>query len=405
MSTRVLVVGCGFPQLGLLRFCKTEGLHVIGADANPTAVGVPLTDEFVHASTTDAGALARALRETGAAGVVTCGSEAALVPVSLAAREVGLPFYASPEVLEGFRMKHEMRRRYAEGGAPTPAYASARSLIEAQAFARQHPLPLVVKPARGWGQRGVRVVTTALELESAVTDALAVAGQAAGSDGAVCVIEEFIEGREFSVNAYTEGDHTEVLAITERIITSYPDPPGITFAEVFPPSVSSAEASRLAEAAAAGARALGVTRGPTYTQLRSGPRGAYLVETAHRLGGGLDPDVTLLASGVSLYRKIVGVALGRREWERAGVEAPRHGGATGRFLVAQPGRVTAITGLDAARTMPGVVDAQLYVGVGDTVHPLTDGSRRAGHVLATGADREQAEARAQAALATLHLAV
>src|SRR5262249_25968413 len=157
------------------------------------------------------------------------------------------------------------------------------------------------------------------------------------------------------------------------------------------------------EAALAGAVALGVRRGPTYTQLRIGPRGPRLVETAHRLGGGLDPDVALLASGVSLFPKILSVALGRADWEEgdpprdppsrpiSGLarEGERFGGAIGKFLIAKPGRVVRIDGLDDARAMPGVVAAEVYVEVGGVVHPLTDGSKRAGHVLASGMDRDQ----------------
>ena len=52
-----------------------------------------------------------------------------------------------------------------------------------------------------------------------------------------CLVEKFVGDREFSVNAYSLGtEYFEVLAVTERIITGYPEPPGITFAEVYPPA-------------------------------------------------------------------------------------------------------------------------------------------------------------------------
>ena len=55
-------------------------------------------------------------------------------------------------------------------------------------------------------------------------------------------------------------------------------PPGITFAEWFDAGVSTDEHARIVDAAVRGVRALGITRGPSYTQLRSGPRGAFIVE-------------------------------------------------------------------------------------------------------------------------------
>jgi biotin carboxylase len=397
----LLIVGTGFPQLGLLRFCRAEGLSVIGLDLNPDSVGRVECDEFFTASTTDSEAIARAARELRADGITTCGSDHAVIPTALAAEALGLPFYVPSRVVRACIHKDDMRDLYARGGAPSPAHRNVQTVAEALVMLERYGLPLVVKPARGWGQRGVRVVMAAEELTQAVSDALAAAAQAMPEPR--CVVEQFIEGREFSVDAYTRDGETEVLAITERIITSYPDPPGITFAEAHPPLVPDAERERIIEAAVKGVRALGVQRGPTYTQLRSGPKGAFIVETALRLGGGLDPDVTFLASGVSLYRKIVGVALGRTDWERAGREGPAHGGAVGRFIIGKPGEVRAILGLEEARRLPGIVSAEVYVSVGGTVHPLTDGSKRAGHVLAFGADREDAERNARRAMDTIQI--
>ncbi len=401
MSARLLVVATGYPQLGLLRFCKSEGLFVVGADANPSSAGAALCDAFEVCSTQDVDGIARAARTHRVDGLTTCGADHAVLPVAQAAQALGLPFYATPEVVRGCQHKDVMRERYLAGRAPSPAFEVIRALSGAVEFVAHHDLPVVVKPTRGWGQRGVRVVMKEAELAFAVREALEAAERATGHR--VAVVEAFISGREFSVNAYTRDGTTEVLCVTERIITHYPDPPGITYAEAYPAAITPAEEAMLVDASTAGLRGLGVVRGPSYTQLRLGAEGAFLVETAHRLGGGLDPDVTLLASGVSLYRRIVGVALGRPAWESAGPEGALHGGAVGRFLVGTPGRVKQIDGLDAARATPHIVDAQVFVTPGDTVHPLVDGSKRVGHVLATGTDRADAERSAAAAMAAIHI--
>lgn len=391
MSGRVLVVGCGFPQLSLVRAARALDLHVAGVDANPSAIGARECAQFVRASTSDEDAVAAAVRSTGADGIVTCGSEVALRTAARVAHRLGLPFYADPQTIERCQAKDQMREAYARGGAPTPPFTAARDFATVEAFVRDHDLPLVLKPSAGWGQRGVAKVEREGELRGAYE-----AARTASSTGTV-IVESFVAGKEYSVNAYTLDGATTVYSVTERVITQYPDPPGITFAEWYPSGLDDAAEREVVAAALAGARALGIVRGPSYTQMRYGPNGAFLVETAHRLGGGLDPDVALLASGVSLFRKILGVALGRREWEKAGVEASLHGGAIGKFLVGEPGRVVAIEGLGEARRMPGVVGAEVYVEVGGVVHPLTDGSKRAGHVLAHGRDRAEADARASAA--------
>jgi len=394
---RVLIVGCGFPQLGLLRAARALDLFVLGVDANPRAIGASVCDRFEIISTQDANAIVKAAREARIDGITTAGSELALTSTVIASEALGLPFYGDRATVERCQAKDQMRAAYRAGGAPIPEYVSAASFEEAERFVEERGLPVIVKPAKGWGQRGVSKVERKDELAGAYARA-----RQASSSGIV-LVEEFIDGAEFSVNAYTIDGKTHAYCVTERIITHYPDPPGITFAEWYPSGLPPASEKEAIAAAEAGIRALGIRRGPSYTQLRVGPRGARLVETAYRLGGGLDPDVTLLASGVSLFRKILGVALGVAAWEEAEPEVPVHGGAIGRFIIAQPGQVVRVEGLATARAMPGVVAAEVYVEPGSTVHPLTDGSKRAGHVLASGGDREDAAARATAAAQAIRI--
>jgi biotin carboxylase len=381
---RVAIVGCGFPQLGLIRAARSYGLFVIGLDANRAAIGAALCSEFVNVSTGDVDAVVAAARASKASGITTCGSELALATTARAAEVLGLPFYGDSAAVRRCQSKDLMREAYRAGGAPIPAFVAAQSWEQVERFASDKGLPVILKPATGWGQRGVSKVENWSELLPAYERA-----RAASASGTV-LTEEFIDGREFSVNAYTVDGETSVYSVTERIITHYPDPPGITFAEWYPSGLSQTEQDAAIRGATQGIRALGIRRGPTY-------KGPSLVETAYRLGGGLDPDVALLASGVSLFRKILGVALDRPDWERCGAETEAHGGAIGKFIVGRPGRVERISGLDAARGAPGVVAAETYVPVGGMVMPLTDGSKRAGHVLAFGSDRNEAEQRARRA--------
>ena len=108
--------------------------------------------------------------------------------------------------------------------------------------------------------------------------------------------------------------------------------------------------------------------------------------------------MTRLASGVDLYDRLLGVALDDAALERQGATGPAHGGAIAKFLVARPGAVRAVEGLEAARAIDGVADAEVFVPVGGRVLPLTDSAKRAAYALALGVSREEATARADAAL-------
>jgi hypothetical protein len=73
------------------------------------------------------------------------------------------------------------------------------------------------------------------------------------------------------------------------------------------------------------------------------------------------------------------------------------GGAVTRFLVAPPGRLETVEGIDRATALEGVVRARVYRRPGHVFGELRVGSDRAGAVQAVGNTREQALERAGAA--------
>src|SRR5258706_1896047 len=251
---KVLVVGCGFPQLGLLRAAKDLGLYLVGADANPAAIGAAVCDEFHQVSTSDVDGIVAAAKESQVDGITTCGSEVSLRSIVPAASQLGLPFYGDSATVERCQAKDLMREAYRAGGAPVPAFALARTYEEVEAFVAREKLPVVLKPSRGWGQRGVSKVESPSELAASYDRARA------ASEGGVVLVEEFVEGDEFSVNAYTQGGSTTVCSVTERVITQYPEPPGITFAEWYPSGLDPEREGQATAAAIAGIRALGIQR-------------------------------------------------------------------------------------------------------------------------------------------------
>ena len=395
---RIAIVGCGFPQLGLLRAARDLGLEVVGLDLNPAAVGVPLAHRFERASTGDPDAIADAIRRSGADAISSTGSELALTTTALVASRLGLPFYADPETIRRCQDKGEMRSAYLRAGLPVPRFLHARSPGEALAFAAEVGAPLVVKPAFGWGQRGVSRVDDLAHMEDAYNAAAAVSHGGAG-----VVVEEFLAGHELSVNGWMEEGELAVYAVTDREVFAGTRPLGVMRSEVTPSRLAPELVEAGADAARRAARALGLRRGPCYTQVCVAPGRAAVFETAARCGGGFDADVTRLVSGVDLYRRLLGVALGDEALEREGARGERHGAALVRFLAPPAGEVKATEGVEAARALPGVVDAALYPAPGQRLAGLVNAASRAGHALCVGATREEAVARADAAEALLRI--
>lgn len=390
----VLVVGCGFPQLGLIRVARDLGFEVSGADLNPNAIGVPLVDHFLPASTGDVNAIVEAFRHSGAAGIATSGSELALTTTAHAAAALGVPFYADTDTVHRCQAKDAMRAGYLAAGLPVPAFEPCTTIEQARRFVGTHGLPVVIKPANGWGQRGVSRVDTLAQLEPSF---LLACEMSHGGGGAV--LEECIRGHEVSVNGWVQDGELRAYCVTDREVFPGSRPLGVMRSEVAPPALAPDWIERAIAAATQGAKALGLVRGPCYSQVAVNESQAVLFETAARLGGGFDADVTRLWSGVDLYTRLLGVAFGDAELERSGIER-EHRPALVRFLrpTADHAQVLqSISGLDRVRAMPGVVDAVVYPTEGAVVAPLLNAACRIGHILVEAPSREELLARADAA--------
>lgn len=396
----VVVVGCGFPQLGLLRAFQARSVPTVGLDLRATAVGVPLATSFLAVSTADVEGVAAAVLATGARGIASSGSELALTTTVKVADRLGLPFYADVATVRRSQAKDEMRRAYESAGLPVPRFLPVTQPSEAHPFAEEVGYPLVVKPANGWGQRGVSRIERADQLDEKVTAAIEVSF---GGGGAV--LEECLVGPELSVNGWIEDGELVAYAVTDREVFPGNDPLGVMRSEVFPSRLGEAAVASAIDAARAAARALGLRRGPCYSQVCITARGPVLFETAARCGGGFDAEITRLVSGVDFYDRLVDIALGEPDRGRRAPLVPPDAAGLVRFLAPPHGVVKLVDGVDDVLAFPGVRDAGVYLRAGDAAQGLVNAAARAGHLLVVGATREEAVARADAAEAHIRIVV
>ncbi|MGZ4441514.1 MAG: ATP-grasp domain-containing protein [Gaiellaceae bacterium] len=380
---RLLVLGAGPAQLGLLEAARGRGLEVIALDRDPAAPGFRLADKRALVSVEDEPAVERLALAEQVDGVIAPGID---WPVGIAARlavRLGVAHPISPETAVLATSKMRQRERFAQAGVPQPRSRVCRDLAEATAAVEELGYPCVLKAPDRQGQKGLALVRSPDELPAAVELALAAARTP------VCLVEEAVPGREVTVVAFSVGGRFVPLLVTDRLVA---EPPafGVALAHVFPSGAGEA-----VEVARAAAEALGVEEGPTYAQVLMSPGGPKIGELAARLGGGHDAELCLAAVGVDLNGLAIAAALGEP------VEAPEPvalvGGAVTRFLVAPEGRLEGVEGLDDAQALDGVVRVRSYRSPGYVFGPLRRGGDRAGAVLVTGASREEALERADRA--------
>ena len=371
--SRLLVLGAGPAQIGLLRAARERDLFVIAVDRDPSAPGFAYADKRALVSTEDEPAVDRLARAESVDGIISPGAD---WPVGVAARvaaRLGLPHPIDEATAALVTTKSRQRERLAAAGVPQP-----RVLEEPAA-------PCVVKAPDRQGQRGLTLVRTEEELSPAIEAAIE-----ASRNGAY-IVEEYVDGPEVTVQAVSIDGVFHPLLVADRLTA---DPPafGVALAHAWP-CVS--ETQSPIEAARAAAEALGVRNGPTYTQIRVGADGSRVVELAARLGGGHDAELTEAATGVKVNDLALDFALGNLAC--VSETQSLHGGACVLFLVAPEGVLHAVEGREAAHAVDGVLDVRIYREPGFRIGPLRRGADRAGAVLAVGDSRDDALARARTA--------
>jgi biotin carboxylase len=397
----VLFVGAGRHQRRAIARAQELGLRVIAVDRNPDAAGLALADVGAVVDFQDVEGVLEVAGRQGVDGVLTVSADRAVPIVATVAEELGIPGIGA-DVAHLMTHKIAMRRRLAEVGVPTPRFAAARDLASARAAAETVGFPAVLKPADSGGQRGLFRLESIDDLDAHLHAALA------ESAGGEVVLERFHDGLELNGLVVARDGEAEVLTLSDRL-----RPPGIGFGvgwiHVYPTTIFGDALEEAERVAAHATRALGLHDGIAFPQLLVTDEGVLVIEVAARIPGGQMADLARHAVGVDLFEVALRQALGEPVPDSVACPNKQQPLAI-RFLTAspgplRPGRVVSIGPLDEVLAAPGVVQAELYLQVGETIRPVRlDGDRR-GYVIAVADTNVEALQRAEAAARLLQVEV
>lgn len=393
MEPRLLVLGAGRHQKALIRRAEERGLRVVASDYYADAPGKALASYPVDLDATAIEENITLARKYAVCGVITSGTDLALVAMAEVAAALGLPCYLTPQGARTATIKTLMARAFAAHGVPHAPWRELRSASAPPPFA----LPVVVKPADSQGQRGISKVSDAERWASGVAAALG------ASRTRTAIVEPFVEGYEVTASAWAKPDGVRIQMITDRVTYNPLPAIGICFQHVYPSLRAAGAEARVREALNRIAAAYGVRDAPLYVQMLVRGGEVSVVEGACRVGGGHEASLTPIATGVHVIDRLLDLAL---EGRSAPIEdAHDPGGARGHalvnFLLPRPGKAAQLRGFE---NNPLVVEGEYYIRPGHECREVVDGQGRIGYFIAREATRAGLLARAQAAYRSLGVA-
>ncbi|ALO06661.1 LigA protein [Streptomyces venezuelae] len=315
-------------------------------------------------------ALRRRYEENAFQGIVTLYDPA--VPfVAEAAELLGLPGIGR-DVALGAQDKRVMRERLAAAGLNVPGFVRLDEPADWEKAARL-TFPVVVKPAHGFSSLGVTKAESPQRLKSVVDEVWRTSASKLGQvDG--LVVEEYLDGPEFAVESLAHGGDVRILTIGYK-----GDPQGPHFEEgVYraPAALPETVQDDIRREVIAAHKALGITDGPTHTELRlRGGVTPYLLEMGARIGGsGVSHYIASGVTGIDFAAQALRIAAGIASEPLGSGPLPTPVGAAANYIVpcGGYGRITTISGLDELRDDPRVDHVVQMLFPGDVVRPYPD---------------------------------
>lgn len=394
LAKTLWIVSGGAEAVPGIKRAKALGYYVVVSDGAENAPGFEFADDSVVVSTYDVSACVAAAKdynqEKRKIDGVICMSADVPLTVATMAYELGLPGIPI-ETAKLSMDKIKMKECFLKNGIPTAWFCAIESAEHLVQIVSEKKIPLIIKPADSRGARGVLRLTESVFLPWAYENALKY------SPTGRVMVEEFLEGDQVSTEAiiiegkgYTFGfadrNYEYLQRFSPNIIENGGDQPT---------KLNKSEKISIEDTAISAARSLGLSTGIAKGDMILTTEGPKVIEIATRLSGGwFSTDQIPLSTGVDLIGLAIRIATGEKIADEELI--PKHQiGVAIRYFFPEQGKIVSISNIDKYEKMEWVYKIGMFVDVGDVVEDVTNHTKRAGFVITTGNNKQEAVTRAQ----------
>ena len=356
------------------------GYYVIAADGNPNAVGLQYADKQICANITSEEEMVAIAKQEQIDGVIHPCSEVSMNVMGRIHDELNLSGVSRKQAVVATN-KHLMREAFKKGDAPSPISILAKSAEDAWEQFMAMPGDAILKPSRNSGSRGIAKVSKGSNGVSEVSKEdfykLYDIALEESRDNSV-LIEQFIEGPEFSVEIIVWEGKVNVLTVTDKKTTEAPH--FVELGHNQPSCFPEETVALIKDAAVRGVKALGVDKCACHAEVKVQDGKAYLMEIGARMGGDFISTVlTRLSTGIDMVAAAIDCALNIKP-DLTPKAAPQ--GVCIRYFCPKPGKLVSISNTEVLDD-PRVHEWEIYHQVGDEIPEVTSSLCRSGHVIVT----------------------
>ncbi len=301
MNKNLAIIGASYLQLPLIEKAKEMGFvtHVFAWAAND--VGEKVADFFYPISITKVDEITAKCQEIGICGICSIATDLGNYTVNYVANQLGLPGN-SMECTKMSTNKHLMREAFYKNGDPSPKSILVDDITDLLALKIAYPI--IVKPIDRSGSRGIYKLESPDNLYTAVKSAI--------SEGfeKKALIEEYVEGQEYSVEGISYNGIHHILAMTLKHTTGAPH--FIETGHMEPAPVSDKLFERVKVVVCHALDSLGIKNSASHSEIKIDKNGTIkIIEIGSRMGGdAIGSDLVYYSTGIDYVKAVIQVACG-----------------------------------------------------------------------------------------------
>ena len=300
---KLAIIGASYLQEPLITKAKKRGIetHVFAWAAND--VGEKIADYFYPISIVEKDEILNKCREIGIDGICSIASDLAMVTVNYVAERMGLTANSVAST-EKSTNKHIMRLAFEAAGDPSPKSIVVDADTDISSLNLDYPI--IVKPTDRSGSRGIFKLNNGAGLKSAIDNAIQLSFEKKA------LVEEFAEGREYSVEYVSfRGEH-KFLAITQKYTTNAPR--FIETGHLQPALLDDECVNRVKAVISHALDTLGIKYGASHSEVKIDDAGNIkIIEIGGRMGGDfIGSNLVELSTGFDFVSAVISIALGEK---------------------------------------------------------------------------------------------
>lgn len=301
---KIVIIGANSFQNPLILKAKEMGYETHVFAWQDGSIGERTADYFYPISIIEKEEILEKCKEIEPEAVVTIASDLANITVQYLAEKLGMPCNSAESIYISTN-KYAMREALKKYGIPTPGFVKVVDGDDYEKVISDLSFPLIVKPTDRSGSRGITKISSIDELKTAVRAAVK------DSFEKSAIIEEYIDGEEYSCESISyEGIH-HTLAVTRKYTTGAPH--FIETGHAEPANINREVYNKIEKEIHHALDALKVRYGASHAEFKMDDKGNIrVIEIGSRMGGDcIGSHLVYLSTGYDFVKMVIDVAAGK----------------------------------------------------------------------------------------------